>query len=214
MDIVGVCCSSTGGCACRWQALNQGCRPHMNINTQKLEIHPQLCCSSQVQMHAGGKGARDAGPVTDLTAKVWQSQTPHTTHHEQDVCWSSHVHTHAGGKVTRDAGPVKGGTSTIAFVEDPTGYKWEIIGSKTGDAIREPIAQAGPLFLPLLFGYFSVPPVMLPLYFLSLHLLFFGCMIFVGVTCGLQLAPVNCFPAFAVHVQPCGSSWAASRQRG
>ena len=147
MDIVGVCYSSTGGCACRRQALNQGCRPHMNINTRKLKIHPQLCCSSQVQMHAGGKVARDAGPVIDLTAKVWQSQTPHTTHHEEDVCWSSHVHTHAGSKVTRDAGPVKGGTSTIAFVEDPTGYKWEIIGSKTGDAIREPIAQAGPVSL-------------------------------------------------------------------
>lgn len=32
-----------------------------------------------------------------------------------------------GGKVTREAGPVKGGSSVIAFVEDPTGYKWEII---------------------------------------------------------------------------------------
>ncbi|CAG9465985.1 unnamed protein product [Pedinophyceae sp. YPF-701] len=32
-----------------------------------------------------------------------------------------------GGKVTREAGPVKGGTSVIAFVEDPTGYKWELI---------------------------------------------------------------------------------------
>ena len=27
----------------------------------------------------------------------------------------------AGGKVTREAGPVKGGTSVIAFVEDPDG---------------------------------------------------------------------------------------------
>jgi lactoylglutathione lyase len=32
-----------------------------------------------------------------------------------------------GGKVTRDAGPVKGGTSVIAFVEDPDGYKVELI---------------------------------------------------------------------------------------
>jgi lactoylglutathione lyase len=32
-----------------------------------------------------------------------------------------------GGKVTRDAGPVKGGTSVIAFVEDPDGYKIELI---------------------------------------------------------------------------------------
>jgi lactoylglutathione lyase len=33
----------------------------------------------------------------------------------------------AGGKVTRDPGPVKGGTSVIAFVEDPDGYKIEFI---------------------------------------------------------------------------------------
>ena len=30
-------------------------------------------------------------------------------------------------KLTRDAGPVKGGKTEIAFAEDPTGYKWEII---------------------------------------------------------------------------------------
>jgi lactoylglutathione lyase len=33
----------------------------------------------------------------------------------------------AGGKVTREPGPVKGGTSIIAFVEDPDGYKIELI---------------------------------------------------------------------------------------
>ncbi len=32
-----------------------------------------------------------------------------------------------GGKVTREAGPVKGGSSVIAFVEDPDGYKIEFI---------------------------------------------------------------------------------------
>jgi len=36
----------------------------------------------------------------------------------------------AGGKVTREAGPVKGGTSVIAFVEDPDGYKIEFIESR------------------------------------------------------------------------------------
>jgi lactoylglutathione lyase len=34
-----------------------------------------------------------------------------------------------GGKVTREAGPVKGGTTVIAFVEDPDGYKIELIES-------------------------------------------------------------------------------------
>jgi lactoylglutathione lyase len=32
-----------------------------------------------------------------------------------------------GGKVTREAGPVKGGTTVIAFVQDPDGYKVELI---------------------------------------------------------------------------------------
>jgi len=33
----------------------------------------------------------------------------------------------AGGKVTREPGPVKFGTTMIAFVEDPDGYKIELI---------------------------------------------------------------------------------------
>ncbi|HEY2864947.1 MAG TPA: lactoylglutathione lyase [Casimicrobiaceae bacterium] len=32
-----------------------------------------------------------------------------------------------GGTVTREAGPVKGGTTVIAFVADPDGYKIELI---------------------------------------------------------------------------------------
>jgi lactoylglutathione lyase len=37
---------------------------------------------------------------------------------------------HGGGKVTREAGPVKHGTTVIAFVEDPDGYKIELIERK------------------------------------------------------------------------------------
>jgi lactoylglutathione lyase len=33
----------------------------------------------------------------------------------------------AGGNVTREAGPVKGGETVIAFVQDPDGYKIELI---------------------------------------------------------------------------------------
>ncbi|MBU6437556.1 MAG: lactoylglutathione lyase [Betaproteobacteria bacterium] len=33
----------------------------------------------------------------------------------------------AGGTVTREAGPVKGGSTVIAFVQDPDGYKIELI---------------------------------------------------------------------------------------
>jgi lactoylglutathione lyase len=33
----------------------------------------------------------------------------------------------AGGRITREPGPVKGGKTVIAFVEDPDGYKIELI---------------------------------------------------------------------------------------
>jgi lactoylglutathione lyase len=33
-----------------------------------------------------------------------------------------------GGKVVREAGPMKNGTTVIAFVEDPDGYKIELVG--------------------------------------------------------------------------------------
>ncbi|QSX31624.1 lactoylglutathione lyase [Shewanella cyperi] len=37
----------------------------------------------------------------------------------------------AGGKITRAPGPVAGGTTEIAFVEDPDGYKIELIQLKS-----------------------------------------------------------------------------------
>lgn len=46
----------------------------------------------------------------------------------------------AGGDVTREAGPVKGGSTVIAFVTDPDGYKIELIQRKddlgTGTGLR------------------------------------------------------------------------------
>mmetsp|Transcript_4686 Transcript_4686/g.29542 ORF Transcript_4686/g.29542 Transcript_4686/m.29542 type:complete len:343 (-) Transcript_4686:423-1451(-) len=44
-----------------------------------------------------------------------------------------------GGKIVRPPGPVKGGTRNIAFAQDPSGYKWELIErEKLG---KEPFAQ-------------------------------------------------------------------------
>ncbi|PHM38094.1 lactoylglutathione lyase [Xenorhabdus innexi] len=40
----------------------------------------------------------------------------------------------AGGNVIREAGPVKGGTTVIAFVEDPDGYKIELIENKSASS--------------------------------------------------------------------------------
>ena len=37
----------------------------------------------------------------------------------------------AGGTVTRAAGPVQGGTTVIAFVQDPDGYKIELIQARS-----------------------------------------------------------------------------------
>ncbi len=40
----------------------------------------------------------------------------------------------AGGNITREPGPVLGGTTEIAFVEDPDGYKIELIQAKAASA--------------------------------------------------------------------------------
>lgn len=32
-----------------------------------------------------------------------------------------------GGKITREPSPVKGGSSNVAFIEDPDGYKFELL---------------------------------------------------------------------------------------
>ena len=37
-----------------------------------------------------------------------------------------------GGKVTREPGPMKHGTTVIAFIEDPDGYRIEFIQRKAG----------------------------------------------------------------------------------
>ena len=42
----------------------------------------------------------------------------------------------AGGTVTREAGPVKGGSTVIAFVEDPDGYKIELIERAEHDTMH------------------------------------------------------------------------------
>ena len=40
----------------------------------------------------------------------------------------------AGGNVTREPGPVKGGSTVIAFVTDPDGYKIELI-QRAGESV-------------------------------------------------------------------------------
>ena len=40
----------------------------------------------------------------------------------------------AGGKITREPGPMKHGATVIAFVQDPDGYKVELIDEKSRSA--------------------------------------------------------------------------------
>ena len=42
----------------------------------------------------------------------------------------------SGGNVTREAGPVKGGTTVLAFVTDPDGYKVELIQRADAGAVN------------------------------------------------------------------------------
>lgn len=45
----------------------------------------------------------------------------------EDACKACEDIKSRGGKVVRDAGPMKHGSTVIAFVEDPDGYKIELI---------------------------------------------------------------------------------------
>ena len=51
-----------------------------------------------------------------------------------DVAQTCEAIRKAGGNVTREAGPVKGGSTIIAFVEDPDGYKIELIENKSASS--------------------------------------------------------------------------------
>ena len=52
------------------------------------------------------------------------------------ACEKIKVH---GGNVTREPGPVKGGTTVIAFITDPDGYKVELIqrAETTADSVGQ-----------------------------------------------------------------------------
>jgi lactoylglutathione lyase len=47
-----------------------------------------------------------------------------------DVAATCNTVRQGGGKVVREAGPVQHGTTVIAFIEDPDGYKIELIERK------------------------------------------------------------------------------------
>ena len=83
-----------------------------------------------------GYGSEDSTAVLELTYNYGVDKYEmggafgHIAIGVPDVAGACNKVRSAGGKVTREPGPVKGGTSVIAFVEDPDGYKIEFIQRK------------------------------------------------------------------------------------
>jgi lactoylglutathione lyase len=80
-----------------------------------------------------GRGNEDGGAELELTynygVNSYEQGTAfgHMALGVADVAAACERIRAAGGKVSREAGPVKGGNTIIAFVEDPDGYKIELI---------------------------------------------------------------------------------------
>ncbi|KAB7703517.1 lactoylglutathione lyase [Plesiomonas shigelloides subsp. oncorhynchi] len=83
-----------------------------------------------------GFGDESSGAVIELTYNWGVSEYEmgtafgHIALGVDDVAATCEAIKLAGGKVVREAGPVKGGSTIIAFVEDPDGYKIELIQNK------------------------------------------------------------------------------------
>ncbi|HZL58166.1 MAG TPA: lactoylglutathione lyase [Stellaceae bacterium] len=81
-----------------------------------------------------GYGDEDAATVLELTYN-WDQKEPyalgtaygHIAVSVPDIKAACALLAQGGAKITRPPGPVKFGTTMIAFVEDPDGYKIELI---------------------------------------------------------------------------------------
>lgn len=81
-----------------------------------------------------GYGDESSTSVVELTHN-WDQKEPyeigsgfgHLAVGMPDVYAACEALKQAGAKITREAGPVKHGTTVIAFVEDPDGYKVELV---------------------------------------------------------------------------------------
>jgi len=83
-----------------------------------------------------GYGDEESGAVLELTHN-WDTKSyeigtgyGHIAIQVDDAYKTCEEVKKRGGKVTREAGPMKHGTTVIAFVEDPDGYKIEFIQEK------------------------------------------------------------------------------------
>jgi len=81
-----------------------------------------------------GYGPEESHPAIELTYN-WDQEQPydlgngwgHVALEVPDVYATCEALKEAGAKITRPPGPMKHGTRVIAFVEDPDGYKIELL---------------------------------------------------------------------------------------
>lgn len=88
-----------------------------------------------------GYGKESANTVLELTHN-WDTASydlgsgfGHIAFEVDDAYQACEAVKAAGGKVVREAGPMKHGTTVIAFIEDPDGYKIEFIQKGTSGAL-------------------------------------------------------------------------------
>ena len=84
-----------------------------------------------------GYGEEDQSAVIELTYN-WDTDQydpgtgfGHIAIAVEDAAAACRAIRERGGRVVRDAGPMKHGSTVIAFVEDPDGYRIELIEKKT-----------------------------------------------------------------------------------
>ena len=120
---------------------------HTMIRVRDLEASKRFYCDSlgmkvlREEEYPDGKftlcfvgyAAEDEGAVLELTynwghaAYAVGDGFGHVAIGTSDIRGACDRVRASGGKVTREPGPMKHGTTVIAFVEDPDGYKIELI---------------------------------------------------------------------------------------
>ncbi|KKD62258.1 glyoxalase I [Grimontia sp. AD028] len=87
-----------------------------------------------------GYGDESQGAVIELTYNWGTSEYEHGSAFGHiaigvdDIYATCDKLRESGANITREPGPVKGGTTEIAFVEDPDGYKIELIQNKSASS--------------------------------------------------------------------------------